>query len=579
MKLSNNFKISTKLISGFLAVALIVAIVGLIGYNAAYKIYKVQEEFAERRLPSVQALLIISEAQTSIDDSVNLILLNAINGKDYKLQLENISGAFEKAESEWETYTGMSATTEEEKMQKDFILFWNAWKKNIEGFVELANQYNVSQSEDIKVMMIIKNMSGNDKYYANSKSQLEKLVALNVEYTNAARADTGVMYGSISKLLISTVILGFLLAVLLGLFLSSNISKPIIESASVTSEIAKGNLAVPIKKEQGTREIRQMFMSLSQMVEGLKEIVTKISMTSQSLTSSSQQMATASEETSSVSAVIATAINQLSEGTAEHVQEMQNISNNINHTSSEIGNMSVNAAKAVEGSKKVFEASNNGLIVSENAVNKIKAIQKTSMETFKVINLLGEESKKINDIVDVIKAISEQTNLLALNAAIEAARAGEYGKGFAVVAEEVKKLAEKSNTSAEQIAGLIAKIYQEIERVVKNITASTEEVDEGVIIVSEAGDSFRTIVGEIEDIVLQIEHVNESIQSVATSSNDIAKSISSAAAITEETAASTEEILASSEGQAAAVLEIASSSQELAKMAEELNSVVSRFML
>ncbi|MDD2481310.1 MAG: hypothetical protein PHC44_05755 [Lutispora sp.] len=88
---------------------------------------------------------------------------------------------------------------------------------------------------------------------------------------------------------------------------------------------------------------------------------------------------------------------------------MQNISNNINHTSSEIENMSINAARAVEGSKKVFETSNNGLIVSENAVNKIKAIQKTSIETFKVINLLGEESKKINEIVDVIKAILELT--------------------------------------------------------------------------------------------------------------------------------------------------------------------------
>jgi methyl-accepting chemotaxis protein len=579
MKLSNNFKIRTKLISGFLTVALIVAVVGLIGYSATYKTYKIQEEFAERRLPSVQALLIISEAQTSIDDSVNLILLNAINGKDYKSQLENIGDAFKKAESEWKAYTAMSATTEEEKMQKDFMLFWNVWKKNIDGFVELANQYNTYQSDDIKSKMIIKNMSGNDKYYANSKAQLEKLVNLNVEYTNTARVNTEAMYDNISKLLILTVIFGFLLAALLGLFLSSTISKPIIVSASITREIAKGNLAVPIKKEQGTREIGQMFMSLSQMSEGLKELVTKISMTSQSLTSSSQQLATASVGASSISTDIATTINQLSDGTAEQAQEMQNVSNNINHTSSEIENMSINVARAVKGSKKVFEASNNGLKVSENAVNKIKAIQKTSIETFKVINLLGEESKKINKIVDIIKAISEQTNLLALNAAIEAARAGEYGKGFAVVADEVLKLAEQSSTSAQQIAELIAKIYQEIERAVKNMTASTKEVDEGVVIVSEAGDSFRTIVGEIENIVLQIEHVNESIQSVAISSNDIAKSISSAAAITEEVAASTEEISASSEEQATAIMEVSSSSQELAKMAEELNSVVSRFKL
>jgi len=579
MKSSNGFKIRTKLIAGFLTVALIVAIVGFIGYNATNKIYNIQGEFTERRLPSVQSLLIISEAQTSINNSVNQILINVFNEKDYDSQLAEIEDAFKRAESEWEAYTAMSATVEEEKMQKEYMLFWNVWKKSIDEFVELANEYNTSKSDDIKIMMNLKSINTNDRYYINSKAQLEKLVNLNVEHTNAARADMEIMYNDISKLLISTVLLGFMIAVLLGFYQSSNISKPIIASASITSEIAKGNLTVHIKKEKTSKEIGQMFMSLGQMVEGLKELVTRISMASKNLTSSSFQLATNSEEASSASANIANTINQLSEGTVELAQEMQNISNNINQTNSEIDNMWANAARAVEGSKKVFETSNNGLIVSENAVDKIKAIQKTSIETFKVINLLGEESKKINEIVDVIREISEQTNLLALNAAIEAARAGEYGKGFAVVADEVRKLTEQSSSSAQQIAELIEKIHQEIERAVHNMETSTKEVDEGVVIISEAGNSFRTIVGEIENIVLQIEHVNESIQSVANSNKEIAKSISSVTAITEEAAASTEEVSASSEEQSAVIQQVASSAQEVARMAEDLNSIVSRFKL
>ena len=579
MKPSNSFRIRTKLISGFLVVALIVAIVGAMGYYSTNNMYKIQNEFAERRLPSVQSLLIVSEAQTSIDDSVNLILLNVINEIEYKSQLDNIKNAFQKAEQEWETYAAMQATEEEIVMQEDFRLFWDVWKSSVDDFVELAEKYITSPSEETKSMLIIKKISSNDRYYANSKEQLEKLVQLNVSYTNAAKVDAGVMYSSISKLLILTVLIGFILAIVLGLFLSSSISKPIILSASITNEIAKGNLAVSIKKRKTAREIEQMFMSLSQMVEGLKELVTKISMTSQSLTSSSQQLATASEGASSISADIATTINQLAEGSAEQAEEMQNVSNSINRTSSDIEDMSINADKVVEGSKKVYDISNNGLTVSENAVVKIKSIQKTSLETSNVINLLGEKSKKINEIVDVIKAISEQTNLLALNAAIEAARAGEYGKGFAVVADEVRQLAEQSNTSAQQITELIANIHLEIEKAVNNMTVCTKEVDEGVAIVSEAGDSFRTIVSEIDNIVTQIEKINESIKSVAISSDEIAESINSAAAITEEAAASTEEISASSEEQTAAIQEVASSSQELARMAEELNSVVSRFKL
>lgn len=579
MKRSSGFKIRTKLIAGFLAVALIVAAVGVIGYNATNRMYNVLGEFTGRRLPSVQALLVISEAQTAIDDSVNRIVLNATHGIEYKEQLKNIEDTLTKADSEWEIYAAMPTTKEEEKIKGDFLTFWNVWKSSIDDFVELANQYDTSKAEDTKNMMVLKSISSNNNYYVNSKAQLEKLVQLNVEYTNAARTDTTTMYNGISKLLILAVVMGFLLAALLGLYLSSNIGKPIIASAAIAGEIAKGNLAVRIKEEQGTREIGQMFMSMGQMAEGLKELVTKIHTISQNLTVSSQQLATASDGASSVSSDIASTINQLAEGTAEQAQEMQNVSNSINHMSGEVGVMTANAAKAVEGSKKVFDASNNGLKTSENAIIKIKAIQKTSMETSKAIYKLGEESKKINEIVDVIKAISEQTNLLALNAAIEAARAGEYGKGFAVVADEVRKLAEQSNTSAQQISELITNIYQEIDRAVKDMTASTKEVDEGVVIVSEAGASFRTIVSEIESIVTQIEHVNESIQSVAVSSEDIERSVGSTAAITEEAAASSEEISASSEEQTAAIQEVAASAQELAKMAEELDSVVSRFKL
>lgn len=579
MKPTNSVKIRTTLIASFLIVAIIVAIVGAMGYYATLNMNKIQDEFAERRLPSVQALLLISEAQTSIDDSVNLIVLNTINGTEYKSQLDSIKNEFEKAEQEWEKYAAMPATDEEIAVQKDFRLFWDVWKSSVDDFVELAEEYITSQSEETKSMMMIKKISSNDRYFANSKEQLDKLVQLIVSYTDAARVNADVMYSNTSKLLIVTISIGFILAIVLGLFLSASISRPMILSASIASEIAKGNLAVSIKRKKSAREIVQMFMSLSQMIEGLKEMVTKISTISQNLTSSSQQLATASEGASSISADIATTINQLAEGSAEQAQEMQNVSNSINRTSKDIEDMSINADKVVEGSKKVYDASNNGLAVSENAVVKIKSIQKTTLETSKAINLLGEKSKKINEIVDVIKAISEQTNLLALNAAIEAARAGEYGRGFAVVADEVRQLAEQSNMSAQEITELISGIYQEIEKTVNNMTACTKEVDEGVAIVSEAGDSFRTIVGEIDNIVTEIERINESIKSIAISSEDIARSVNSAAAITEEAAASAEEISASSEEQTAAIQEVASSSQELARMAEELNSVVSRFKL
>lgn len=575
----HSISIRTKLVSGFLVVALIVAFVGGMGYYAFSKMYNVQSDFAQKRLPSVQALLTISEAQTSIDNSMGSLCLNAIGGVSDDSYIMKIVDALEKAEDEWNTYNALPASADERKLREDLRLRWGNWTRNVNSFVELAKQFNDSRSDDVKEMLLTVKTRTNDKSYALVKTQLNSLVQMNVEYTYAAKADADRLYSDISKQLIITVIFCILLAAALGLVLSSIIGKPIIVLVSIAGEIAKGNLIVPITKTKGTDEIGRMFNSLNKMTEGLKEIVTKINLSAQGLAASSQQLAATSEAATSVSMDITSTINQLAEGAAAQAKEMQRVRDSLHQTGDNIREMSNNAAEVAESSKRVLDVSNNGLKVSENAVKKIKSIQKSSIETSEIINFLGSESQKINQIVDVIKGISEQTNLLALNAAIEAARAGEHGKGFAVVADEVRKLAEQSNASAQQITELITKIRQETEKAVKNMAAGVKEVDEGVVIVNEAGASFKTIVGEIENIASQIEDFNRSIQLVAVKSVDISKSVESATTISEESAVFTEVISASSEEQTAAIQEVASSSQELSKMAEELQSVINKFRL
>ena len=100
---------------------------------------------------------------------------------------------------------------------------------------------------------------------------------------------------------------------------------------------------------------------------------------------------------------------------------------------------------------------------------------------------------EINDIMSVISGIAAQANLLALNAAIEAARAGEHGKGFAVVAAEVRKLAEQSNQSAEQVARLIQHIQQETSQAVAFIQSGTADVENGILLANEAENVFNRI--------------------------------------------------------------------------------------
>ncbi|OCL27730.1 hypothetical protein U472_04040 [Orenia metallireducens] len=194
-----------------------------------------------------------------------------------------------------------------------------------------------------------------------------------------------------------------------------------------------------------------------------------------------------------------------------------------------------------------------------------------------IIFALGENSKEIDEIVNLIGNIAEQTNLLALNAAIEAARAGEYGRGFAVVADEIRELAEESSVATSNIAKLIRNIQNQVDKAVEQMKNSEGVVSDSVESIEETVDRFK----DIKEIALELSQVIQSvtfnIDSMNHKSHDIKNAIDNMASVTEEFAANTEEVSASSQQQSAITQEIISSSQELAIMSTDLSKLVDRF--
>jgi len=138
-------------------------------------------------------------------------------------------------------------------------------------------------------------------------------------------------------------------------------------------------------------------------------------------------------------------------------------------------------------------------------VSSIGKVKESSNEVYKVIEKLKASSLEISEIVNIITSISEQTNLLALNASIEAARAGEHGRGFAVVANEVGKLAENSNQSAQKISSLIDEIQVDISQADKIMSQENTLVEDSVAKVHDTNQEFGKIFSEIKNMATSYE--------------------------------------------------------------------------
>lgn len=183
-------------------------------------------------------------------------------------------------------------------------------------------------------------------------------------------------------------------------------------------------------------------------------------------------------------------------------------------TSAAMLQLSTNAKQSVDNAQETAEVAQNMKLAAQDgnksvqeSVQSIKSLRETVIKASGVIENLGVSTKKISDIVKVIREIAEQTNLLALNAAIEAARAGEHGRGFAVVADEVRKLAERSKQSTKEIANLIKGIQTETLEAIEVIKGGTFSAEEATTLAQQAGDKINQVLDGVEYTAQLVEKI------------------------------------------------------------------------
>jgi methyl-accepting chemotaxis protein len=348
------------------------------------------------------------------------------------------------------------------------------------------------------------------------------------------------------------------------------------EMAAAADRVAQGDLTVTVEPKS---ERDALGNSFAEMVANLRGIVGKVSSAASSLSASSEEMASTSTEAGKAVGEIASAVSDVAAGAERQVRVVESARRTGEEVAAAIVDSATNAQETARAVEETRSIADEGVAAAQSATEAMRAVRESSQEATGKIRELAAKSDQIGGIVQTITGIAEQTNLLALNAAIEAARAGEQGRGFAVVAEEVRKLAEESQTAAGSISGLIEQIQGETQGAVSAVEDSARRTEDGAATVDQTRDAFERIGASVDGMGARIEQIAVAAQQIAANAERMQSEIGEVAGVAESASASAEEVSASTEQTSASTQEIAASAQELASTAEELERLVGEFSL
>ena len=550
-----------------------ILIVGGVGYFALNKANTALQDMYSRQLKSVQ-LLNDARAHARKIEADTYALMLTTDDREHKMLAKDIEDRVKLFDQDLQTFEQIGARDEsKQKLQsiRDDLAKYRSIRTQI---MSLAMQ---NKKEEAYALYVAQGRGLSDQFTAS----LRELSADVVKIADETYADSQQGQSTTTKILVIIILAALILAIILGFVIAKQIGTQLKGIVTYLEILADGDFSKEIARS--SLEDRSEFGAVSRAVEkmknNIKALLKNLMETSEHMAASSEELTASSEQSAQAANQVAGSVTEVAQGAENQMKATDQAGQIVKKISVSIGQVSQKSQQVASSANHTMQTATDGESIIKRAVTEMKTIEEKTNATSTVISKLEDKSKEIGQIVETISGIASQTNLLALNAAIEAARAGDAGRGFAVVAEEVRKLAEQSETAAEQITALIGEVQSSTREAVVFMDANQKEIISGVQAVDDAGSNFNNILGMVRDMNKQIDAITASIVEVTKGTTHVVTAVQGIETESRKASEQTQTISAATEEQSASVEEIASASEHLAQMAADLQKAVQKFKL
>lgn len=557
-------KLRSLLILGFGVVLTLLLIVGSIPLLSFSHLSKEMSIIATRRIPNLAAYASL-ETQVYILRGQSL-LAYAFHAPSTKTTT-SLQKLLKDHTDTWEEINRLKETLDKlprtdsriiqmhEELGKSLVAFHKSYASIDSALAELISASSAGDSAHYTQAF-----SGLDEAINNISSSsgelrtlISKIIDRQTELAGASAKAAVENAEESSKLNIALMAIGLVLGVMAGFVIFRAVIRQVGGEPGYIQSIMRhvSDADLSVKPDLLPGDTSSVLYSISVTINKLRGIIDIISR-------NSNDIAAASEQLSATSANIAAASEAQSQAATSMAASVEEMTVSINH-------VSASATEADNMAQQTGNSAREGEKTITSVVADINRVAHDIAGAAQGVEELGTQSREIASVVNIIKEVADQTNLLALNAAIEAARAGEQGRGFAVVADEVRKLAERTAASTEDIARIVAQINTGTEHAVQTMRQQSEGVKSTVDLSERASTTIGQITEASTALLSVVSEISLALSEQSTTSSEIAKNV--------------ERIASMSEDNTVAVREVATATHDLTARAAQLQEIVNKFRL